>query len=138
MSTNASIMVALPDGSIKAVYLHFDGYESYAGKMLLTHYATYDKALELVGYGDISSLFANIGTKHDFGEYQKDMCTFYHRDRGDPLRNGMHSCIAGAKIAEKQDYNYLFISGAWHMLSSGQNWTDYYNSVVETSDEIHE
>ena len=40
MSTNAAIGLAMPDGTIKAVYLHWDGYitDGGAGETLAEHY----------------------------------------------------------------------------------------------------
>ena len=40
MSTNAAIGMTIPDGTIKAVYLHWDGYitDGGAGETLAEHY----------------------------------------------------------------------------------------------------
>ena len=93
MSTRS--MIAVMHGSkAKAVYCHWDGYVAHNGAILQEHYDSV-KANKLISMGDLSSLRANIGEKHDFSrldsempaeEYEEiygDMCTFYGRDRGE-------------------------------------------------------
>ena len=59
MSTNAMIYAKQGDGSIKGVYLHWDGYPGYAGDVLLHHYNTNDRIQKLIDLGSISSLGEN-------------------------------------------------------------------------------
>lgn len=82
MGTRSAIGVQQEDGSVLAVYCHWDGYPEYNGKILKDHY-NYDKAMQLIKLGDLSSLGANIGTKHDFHTQVEGECTFYKRDRGE-------------------------------------------------------
>lgn len=60
MSTRCRIGVELPNGKIKSIYCHHDGYLSWVGKMLKEHYQDYQKVLKLVELGDISSLHETV------------------------------------------------------------------------------
>jgi hypothetical protein len=79
MSTNGAIGVVV-NGKIKAVYVHWDSYVDGVGKTLVEHY-NQEKTEQLVALGSISVLGKNIGTKHPFDLHDKNVCTFYGRDR---------------------------------------------------------
>jgi hypothetical protein len=70
-----------PDGSILAVYCHWDGYPSHNGKILNAHYTERSKVQELMDLGDLSSLGPEIGEKHNFDAPPKGQCNAYGRDR---------------------------------------------------------
>ena len=71
MSTRSLVAIELPDGKVKSIYVHSDGYVEGNGKLLVEHYATYDKAIKLFDYGNCSYL----------GETTNE-CSFYKRDWG--------------------------------------------------------
>ena len=48
MATRSRIGLELKDGSILSAYHHWDGYESWLGRILNTHYNYYEKASELI------------------------------------------------------------------------------------------
>ena len=92
MGTRSAIGVVTGDGSIRAVYCHYDGYLDGVGKTLLENYNDFESIMDLVGFGDMSSLGTSIGEKHDFNrinvsaeetERTKGWCMFYNRDRGE-------------------------------------------------------
>ena len=57
MSTTAGIGLTMPDGTIRAVYLHWgDG----AGETLAKHYTEHGKVEQLVNLGFLSSLGAEV------------------------------------------------------------------------------
>ena len=62
MSTNAAIGMTMPDGTIKAVYLHWDGYisDDGAGETLAEHYKDRAKVEKLIALGFLSSLGAEV------------------------------------------------------------------------------
>lgn len=66
MGTRSRIGLELPDGTFGSIYCHWDGYPGYNGKILLGHYSDPAKVEELISLGDLSSLGAEIGEKHDF------------------------------------------------------------------------
>ncbi len=67
MSTRATIACKQQDGRYAAIYLHFDGYQDHAGRVLKEHYTSIESARTLVAGGDICSL-ANDGTPERFTE----------------------------------------------------------------------
>jgi hypothetical protein len=82
MSTRAAIGVQQEDGSIKAIYCHWDGYPDGAGLMLETFYGNPDDANKLIAMGHVSMIGATIGKKVEFGSYQGGgQCVFFGRDR---------------------------------------------------------
>ena len=83
MGTRSRIGVMHGD-KCKSVYCHWDGYLDHNGRILLENYDS-AKANHLVALGDLSSLHANIGEKHDFDDRAAgdNQCTFYGRDRGE-------------------------------------------------------
>jgi len=91
MSTNAAIGMTMPDGTIHAVYLHWDGYiaNGGAGETLAAHYKDRAKVEELIALGFLSSLGAEVDPDpafpHNWKHPQKNVTVAYHRDRNDPL-----------------------------------------------------
>ena len=96
MSTNARIGKLLPDGTIKHIYTHFDGYvEGGVGETLVDHYNEVTVIDELLSLGDLSVLGASIHPKgeHSFDNREHGVCVFYGRDRGETEIQAKHSTI---------------------------------------------
>ncbi len=104
MSTRSTIALELTDGRVLSVYCHFDGYYEHNGKILKEYYSDYDKVLELVQLGSMSSLQETIEDtvfyKRDRGE--EKMYISYFSDFNDYIQNN-----------DKQEYNYIFRDGKW-------------------------
>jgi len=81
MSTRSVIGLERPDGSIKCVYCHFDGYPAHHGPILLLAYPTADKVEALLEGGDISILGDVPGLVQDFRQPQPGWTLYYGRDR---------------------------------------------------------
>ena len=119
MATRSTIGMVLGDGSIKAIYCHWDGYPAYNGKLLDKHYTSRRKIHKLLAMGDMSSLKKNIGYKHDFGYFSNTFqaCTFYGRDRGDmncqAMRFNSIRSWQGYYLRSGCEYFYLFDKGVW-------------------------
>lgn len=122
MSTNSLIGIQNPDGSVRHIYCHWDGYISHNGKILLKHYTVAEKINQLIDEGACSVLGANVGMKHDFNEHQErvdgvmPMCTFYRRDRGDTGNTVLFTTNSSrVQMLQRsgQEYNYLFVDGEW-------------------------
>ncbi|KAA5541500.1 hypothetical protein FYK55_18250 [Roseiconus nitratireducens] len=56
MSTRAILAICLPDETILATYLHFDGYPEHVMPILTTGYLVPEEALELIQGGEVRSL----------------------------------------------------------------------------------
>ena len=108
MSTHAQhaqIGILDSDGSVKAVYLHFDGHPEYAGLTLATHYNSPELANELIQLGEVSVLSPTI--EHSI---------FYGRDRheSDTELQCYSSIQEWTEHTEAHtDYFYLFTGNCW-------------------------
>jgi len=99
MATRSTIALEYADGTVQAVYCHWDGYLAHNGQILLKHYSNPFVLRDLIDLGDISSLRPQIGTKHAFSHFDtemtqedyyalySEMTTFYGRDRGETGTN---------------------------------------------------
>lgn len=124
MSTRSNIAILYPNGSVKGIYCHSDGYPSYNGEILLNHYATVEKVEALMDLGHLSVLGREIGVKHDFNwmdkfplnEWEKmtkdpryNMCRAYGRDRGEKKQSAVKfKSLSAALNAFDNDYTYVF------------------------------
>ena len=59
MATRSRIGIELKDGSILSAYHHWDGYPTWLGGILETHYNTKEKVSELIDGGDMSSCWSD-------------------------------------------------------------------------------
>ena len=66
MATRSNIAYKTPEGKIRSIYSHWDGYPEHNGELLRRFYTTQDKVEALVALGSISSLGQDIGEQVDF------------------------------------------------------------------------
>ena len=100
-----------------SVYCHWDGYLAHVGRILRQHYTDPAKIAELIEHGDISSLDAEIGNKHDFDNRREGQTTFFGRDRGEndcgPTSRTTLRAIMNHANRCGCEYFYLFADGNW-------------------------
>ena len=109
MATRSRIGIELTDGSVLSVYHHWDGYPEWLGRILKTHYNTYDKASELIDGGDMSSAW----TDEVFGSDQKTQYSAnYYSYRGDDCPPALNSNLQ-EYLCTGEEYAYLFRNGEW-------------------------
>lgn len=135
MSTRSAIGMMNPDGRVRAVYCHWDGYPEYVGKILNEHYRNSDKIVRLLDQGDISSLDQEIGTKHDFDSRVMGECTFYRRDRGDTEEVDAETFNSVQEFLDSFSYTgveyfYIYRQGQW-FVSEGTEFFVTVDSVLE-------
>jgi hypothetical protein len=145
MATRSTIGVLNTDGSVTAVYCHWDGYPEHNGKILNENYTTEEKVRELIGFGSISSLGIIIGEKHPFSKFElkndapdfnelmamyeqserEGWTTFYGRDRGETdVAANTFPNVADFVNEFGEEYNYLFINGTWFVNDHGATFGD--------------
>lgn len=68
MSTRSNIAILNNDGTVTAIYAHWDGYIDYNGRILSESYQEIEKVKKLISGGDLSSLYREIEptAKHSF------------------------------------------------------------------------
>ena len=123
MSTRSGVGLLMPDGTIKAVYVHWDGYVSGGvGETLALHYTEREKIEKLIALGDLSSLGAEVdpdpASPHSWKKPQPNVTVAFHRDRNEPLQPAIEvkDKASFPKVADDRfgaDYIYLFEDGRW-------------------------
>lgn len=85
MSTPSTIALEYADGTVEAVYCHWDGYLSHNGRILRDSYSDPFKLQQLIDLGNLSVLAEEVTPTgaHVFENAQKGVCLFYGRDRGE-------------------------------------------------------
>ena len=115
MGTRSRIGIELNDGSILSAYHHWDGYPTWLGRALTTHYNTKEKVAELIDGGDMSSCWSDSiwGDKLSEGEYAPE----YYSARGEDCPPTLHMNQAQF-FAAGEEYSYIFRDGeckCWDM-----------------------
>lgn len=131
MSTQSRIGYVESDGTVKSVYVHWDGYPSGNGRILLDHYDTLERVIELVSLGSLSSLrekvFPEEGTEHTFDNPQEDVCVAYHRDRGEGWNSvcpRIDKSVDDFMECGVGEYGYLFKDGRWYAVNGHREKKD--------------
>ena len=110
MATRARIGIELKDNSILSVYHHWDGYPSWLGRMLNTHYNTRDKAVELIDGGDMSSCWSDSiwGKELPEGKCAAEYYSLRGEDCPPRLDKDMEEFFS-----DGEEYSYIFRNGNW-------------------------
>ena len=102
MATRSRIGIELSDGSILSSYHHWDGYESWLGRILRTHYNSKELAAELIDGGDMSVAW-NDGNQPE-----------YYSARGDNCPPRLDADLCEYLLPDNsEEYAYVFRSGQW-------------------------
>jgi hypothetical protein len=104
MGTRSRIGIQLSDDSILSVYHHWDGYPTWLGKVLNTHYSTKEKVAELIDGGDMSSAYTNCGWNN---ETRPESGPMYYSERGDDCPPRLDNNIV-EYLANGEEYAYIF------------------------------
>jgi hypothetical protein len=133
MSTHSTIGLEHEDGTITAIYCHWDGRIEHNGRILVDHYGDVERVMQLLALGNLSELGEEIGQAHDFrthGLEHPTWCLAYERDRGDvdcmPQVYPNEAIYLEAAECEHDAANvFLFRGGSWYAYS-GQRaaWYD--------------
>jgi len=115
MATRSYIGKQNSDGTIRAIYCHWDGYPNHVGRLLNDHYDEETKVDNLLNLGDLSSLNSTleetVAYKHDREENNVDARLFESRQDFILFGNGMSA-----------EFWYLFCNGEWETLGRGPGW----------------
>lgn len=141
MATRSSIAIKNIDGTIEAVYCHWDGYIEHHGPILLDNYSDETKLRSLLAEGAISSLAPEIGTKHDFESRPDRQTTFYSRDRGE---SDCSSTLYNDEVTwiynDRQEYNYLYIVAEkrWVVMCGDDGFVDLSKALKRESLDLND
>ena len=114
MATRSNIAYRTPEGTIRSIYCHWDGYPAHNGEMLVRYYQEARKIAQLIELGSISSLNENLHAKgkHDFDKPEEGVVVAYHRDRGEDLYISEYADIP-SWIDDMEEYAYLWNGREW-------------------------
>ena len=122
MSTHATIAMEYPDGTVRGVYLHNDGYVTEAGFVLYAYYRTPEVVQQLIALGHLSVLGVRIGHKVDMNDRTTCMsamgqCFSYARDGSEALGIYQESDWDAFRCKYAEDYIYLYRckDNTWYM-----------------------
>ena len=147
MATRSTIAMEFPNGTVRQIYCHYDGYLENNGRILDTHYRDAAKIAQLIDLGDLSSLGSEIGSKrpfdcpHAYGTTEwenfqsqwRNQCLAYGRDRGetDTEFREFTSLQDFEDNVQHEQYNYVFREGEWFVSdNNGRSWAKL-NRVLE-------
>lgn len=150
MSTNSAIGMLNPDGTIRAIYAHWDGYPEHNGRILLNHYTTASKISLLLDGGDISILGMDIGNKHDFdgpiasASDEKTRfayeTTYYRRDRGEYNHGhgaGIYRDLNNFRDNFRGPFFYLFEHNEWSVQWGGSPWLSLRAALAKIDQKVN-
>jgi hypothetical protein len=128
MGTRARIGLELKNGNILSVYHHYDGYESWLGRILTTHYNTRTKAAELIDGGDMSSAWTNAG----FNNETVEQGPLYYSQRGEDCPPRLDADLCEYLLPDNsEEYAYVFRNGEWVCYNMNQFDDSKLPEVVE-------
>ena len=114
MSTRSRIGIQLSDESILSVYHHWDGYPTWLGKVLNTHYSSKEKVAELIDGGDMSCAWTkDRWTGKQIAKYVTENVEVeeygpqYYSARGEDCPPRLDNNIV-QYLANGEEYAYIF------------------------------
>ena len=120
MATRSRIGIELSDGSILSAYHHWDGYESWLGRILKTHYNSKELAAELIDGGDMSVA------------WNDDNQPEYYSARGENCPPRLDADLCEYLLPDNsEEYAYVFRSGEWVCYNMNQFDDSKLPEVVE-------
>jgi len=119
MATRSRIGIELKDGSVLSAYHHWDGYPSWLGRILTTHYNTREKAAELIDGGDMSVAWTNERWNSDPNEFggttKREVEEYgpqYYSQRGDDCPPRLDKDMEEF-FTDGEEYSYIFRNDNW-------------------------
>jgi hypothetical protein len=111
MATRSRIGIELSNGSILSAYHHWDGYESWLGRILKTHYNSKELAAELIDGGDMSSCWTEGHCDDNTdGSYGPE----YYSKRGEDCPPRLDADLCEYLLPDNsEEFAYVFRNGDW-------------------------
>jgi|TARA_B110000977_G_C10820203_1_gene393870 hypothetical protein len=123
MGTSAMVGIIKEDGKIHASYVHYDGYVSHTGKMLIEHYNTPETAAQVSEGGYLSALERDYEVSRERSVNSDMMVSFDNKHAFVSQHTGF--CT---------DYVYLFDGETWEYAETYGPMT--FNKVVDVSNNV--
>lgn len=132
MGTHAFIGKKLPDGKVKYIEVHYDGYFSWTGRILRTFYRTEKRVDALIELGSLSSLGGTPYGKNLMPPNGLDHvhCRAHIRDFGWKDEESLpQTALNKEQFFEDASIAYLYENGRWYQ-SCGEHIQDISSSLL--------
>jgi hypothetical protein len=116
MATRSTIGIKSHDGTIRAIYCHWDGYPDGVGATLANYYSNETVATALINLGGFSSL------KETLEETRGGVYMDAHYKPQDPARTFTGEKDWFENFNAGEEYFYMFTAGEGWLYSQGGNW----------------
>ena len=120
MATRSRIGIQLKDDSILSVYHHWDGYPSWLGRILKTHYNTKEKVSQLIDGGDMSCCWTkDRWTGRKLAPYEMENVEAaeygpqHYAQRGEDCPPSLMTMGEYLDKNNNEEYAYIFRNGEW-------------------------
>jgi hypothetical protein len=125
MATRSTIGIKSEDGTVKAIYCHWDGYPAGVGLGLIENYNSKEQAQALINLGGFSSLMETL--EETRGGVYMDA----HYKPQEPARTFTGEKDWFENFNQGEEYFYLYTEGTGWLYSQGGNW-----SGIKTESEV--
>lgn len=119
MATRSNIGMIQDDGTIKAIYCHWDGYPEGVGATLAEHYTDPAKVEALMNLGDFSSLAPSV----------EEIETYAQRGATDTEARVFNDWQEWKEYALSQDAEFIYLfeqdsrnGWGWNYYALGSHW----------------
>ena len=134
MGTRSTIALEFADGTVQAVYCHWDGYLEHNGQILLKHYSDPFKLRDLIDLGGFSSLEATV----------EGTATTAYTQRGEELSIQKFKDIEDYyKNVYGEEYDYILSKNwegkaQWYVRHYGtqENWIPLEMAIKDEQDQL--
>ena len=119
MATRSMIGIVENDGTVTAIYCHWDGYPKQNGNLLRKYWDDAYLIDHLMALGNLSYLGKEIGKRQNFDQpTDRNWCLAYGRDRNEPkqyatLYASKDDYVSNAAGDHGADYIYLWENDMW-------------------------
>ena len=111
MSTHSYIGIQNDEGTIHAIYCHFDGYLDWVGRKLLQHWSDPETLQKLIDLGDLSALGDDLATTQAYG-----------RDFGESNTGCRGFSDLEELRFEAMEYSYVLTPSGWVYSNNGERF----------------
>lgn len=117
MATRSRISFERPDGKVRSIYCHWDGYPEHNGKILLENYneSNLDALMDL---GDLSTLGTTpVEDPNGWTSGHDETKCITYKSRGETDVDALEfdNIEDFNKNVPEEEYNYIFQQGEWYM-----------------------
>lgn len=137
MATRSMIGIVENDGTVTAIYCHWDGYPENNGRLLRKHWDDAYLIDHLMSLGNLSYLGREVGERQDFDQpTDRNWCLSYGRDRDEPEQGATSYASRDAYVINAAgdhgvDYIYLWENDMWRCWDHDDMHINLYDMNVE-------